>query len=175
MIGTTARPVTGTMRILIIEDNSDIVANLFGFFEPKGHHLDAAANGYAGLALAREHRYDVIVLDVMMPGMNGMEMCRKLRAELLDNTPVLEMWAVSELLRYLKRVAEDVLARREDEPTMLRALDHLCEVDDSGILVAAEILLTVAEERLAKKVVVVEDLFRHRLEELSALSSDEYS
>jgi DNA-binding response OmpR family regulator len=82
-----------TMRILIIEDNPDIVANLFGFFEPKGHQLDSALNGYAGLALAREHRYDVIVLDVMMPGMNGMELCRKLRTELLDATPVLMLTA----------------------------------------------------------------------------------
>lgn len=81
------------MRILLIEDNPDIVANLFAFFEPKGHHLDSASNGYAGLAFAREHCYDVIVLDVMMPGMNGLEMCRRLRAELLDNTPVLMLTA----------------------------------------------------------------------------------
>jgi DNA-binding response OmpR family regulator len=81
------------MRILIVEDNPDIVANLYGFFEPKGHHLDSASNGYAGLALARENSYDVIVLDIMMPGMNGMELCRKLRSELLVNTPVLMLTA----------------------------------------------------------------------------------
>lgn len=82
-----------TMRILVVEDNPDIVANLYAFFEPRGHHLDSAANGYAGLALARENRYDVIVLDVMMPGMNGMEMCRKLRSELLISTPLLMLTA----------------------------------------------------------------------------------
>lgn len=81
------------MRILIIEDNSDIVANLYGFLEPKGHQLDSALNGYAGLALAREHSYDAIILDVMMPGMNGIEMCRKLRDELHDSTPVLMLTA----------------------------------------------------------------------------------
>jgi DNA-binding response OmpR family regulator len=82
-----------TMRILVVEDNPDIVANLFAYFEPKGHQLDAAANGYAGLALAREHPYDVIVLDIMMPGMDGMEMCRKLRTELLISTPLLMLTA----------------------------------------------------------------------------------
>jgi DNA-binding response OmpR family regulator len=81
------------MRILIIEDNQDIVANLYGFFEPRGHALDSALNGYAGLALARENAYDVIILDVMMPGMNGVEMCRKLRGELLINTPVIMLTA----------------------------------------------------------------------------------
>lgn len=81
------------MRILIIEDNSDIIANLHAFFEPKGHQIDSALNGYAGLALAREHSYDVIVLDIMMPGMNGIELCRKLRQELLITTPVLMLTA----------------------------------------------------------------------------------
>lgn len=81
------------MRILIIEDNPDIVANLYGFLEPKGYVLDSAASGYAGLALAAEHVYDVIVLDVMLPGLSGIEVCRKLRAELNDATPVLMLTA----------------------------------------------------------------------------------
>lgn len=81
------------MRILIIEDNPDIVANLYGFLEPKGYVLDSAANGYAGLALAAEHAYDVIVLDVMLPGLSGIEVCRKLRAELNITTPVLMLTA----------------------------------------------------------------------------------
>lgn len=81
------------MRILVIEDNSDIVANLYGYFEPRGHQLDCAPNGFAGLALAGQHSYDAIVLDVMLPGMNGMELCRKLRDELHNPTPVLMLTA----------------------------------------------------------------------------------
>ena len=81
------------MRILIIEDNADIVANLYGFLEPKGYVLDSAPNGYGGLALASEHNYDAIVLDVMLPGLNGLEMCQKLRGELRKNTPVLMLTA----------------------------------------------------------------------------------
>ncbi|MEJ7808000.1 MAG: response regulator transcription factor, partial [Telluria sp.] len=81
------------MRILIIEDNQDILANLYGFFEPRGHQVDSAPNGYAGLALAGAHSYDVIILDVMMPGMNGVALCGKLRTELLISTPVLMLTA----------------------------------------------------------------------------------
>lgn len=81
------------MRILIIEDNQAIAANLFEFFEPKGHTLDLAANAYAGLALAAANEYDVVVLDVMLPGMNGLEFCRKLRGELKSPTPVLMLTA----------------------------------------------------------------------------------
>jgi len=81
------------MRILIVEDHPDILANLYGFLEPKGHQLDSASNGYGGLALASEHDYDVIVLDVMLPGLNGLELCQKLRTELGKTTPVLMLTA----------------------------------------------------------------------------------
>src|SRR5215217_1225471 len=81
------------MRILIIEDNPDIVANLYGFLEPKGHVLDSAGSGYGGLALASQNEYDVIVLDVMLPGLNGLETCQKLRADLNNHSTVLMLTA----------------------------------------------------------------------------------
>ena len=81
------------MRILIIEDNPDIVANLYGYFEPKGYVLDSAMNGYAGLGLAAQNQYDVVVLDVMLPGMTGIELCARLRAELNNPVPVLMLTA----------------------------------------------------------------------------------
>jgi DNA-binding response OmpR family regulator len=81
------------MRILIIEDNPDIVANLYGYLEPKGYTLDSAANGYAGLALAAQNSYDAVVLDVMLPGLSGLEICQKLRGELKSAIPVLMLTA----------------------------------------------------------------------------------
>jgi DNA-binding response OmpR family regulator len=81
------------MRILIVEDHPDILANLYGFLEPKGHVLDAARNGYAGLALASENAYDVIVLDIGLPGLNGLELAQKLRNDLSNHTPVLMLTA----------------------------------------------------------------------------------
>jgi len=82
-----------SMRILIVEDNPDILANLYGFLEPKGYAVDSARNGYGGLALASENNYDVIILDVMLPGLNGLELCQKLRTELSSATPVLMLTA----------------------------------------------------------------------------------
>jgi DNA-binding response OmpR family regulator len=81
------------MRILIVEDNPDILANLYGFLDPKGYTIDSARNGYGGLALASENSYDVIILDVMLPGLNGLELCQKLRYELRTPTPVLMLTA----------------------------------------------------------------------------------
>jgi len=78
---------------LIIEDNPDIVANLYGFLEPLGYTLDVAINGPAGVALATSSHYDVIVLDLELPGLDGVEVCRKLRKEQRLATPILMLTA----------------------------------------------------------------------------------
>jgi len=78
---------------LIIEDNPDIVANLFGFLEPQGFTLDVAYSGNAGLELACQSNYDVIVLDLELPGMDGVEVCQRLRKDARKATPVLMLTA----------------------------------------------------------------------------------
>jgi len=67
------------MYILVIEDNPDLVANLYDFFEARKHIVDAAYNGTSGLDFANRNPYDVIVLDLMLPNMDGLEVCRSLR------------------------------------------------------------------------------------------------
>lgn len=81
------------MRILIVEDNADILANLYAYLEPRGYVLDSAANGYAGYALVAQHDYDVVILDVTLPGISGLELCRKMREELKNATPVIMLTA----------------------------------------------------------------------------------
>lgn len=80
-------------HILIVEDNADILANLHGYLEPLGYSLDCARDGLAGLALAADRRHDAIVLDVMLPGLNGIEVCRRLRQQLRRDTPVIMLTA----------------------------------------------------------------------------------
>lgn len=81
------------MHVLVIEDNPDIVANLFGFLEPLGYTLDVAYNGPAGLNLAVQNDYDVIVLDLSLPGLDGVEVCRRLREEHRNPVPILMLTA----------------------------------------------------------------------------------
>ena len=69
------------MRILVIEDNQDIAANLGDYLEDRGHTVDFAADGVTGLHLAVVNDFDAIVLDLNLPGMDGLEVCRKLRNE----------------------------------------------------------------------------------------------
>jgi DNA-binding response OmpR family regulator len=80
------------MYLLLIEDNPDLVENLSDFFAARGHTVDIAYNGLTGLHFAQENQYDVIVLDLMLPGMDGLEVCARMRKEGRD-TPVLMLTA----------------------------------------------------------------------------------
>ena len=81
------------MRILVIEDNRDIAANLGDFLEDRGHTVDYAADGVAGLHLAVVNDFDAIILDLNLPGMDGLEVRKRLRAEGRKQTPVLMLTA----------------------------------------------------------------------------------
>lgn len=81
------------MKILVIEDNTDIAANIVDYFEDKGHIVDYAADGITGLHFAVTNDFDVIILDLMLPGMDGLEICKKLRKETDKTTPVLMLTA----------------------------------------------------------------------------------
>jgi len=81
------------MRVLIIEDNPDIAANLGDYLDDHGHTVDFAGDGITGLHLAVVNDFDAIVLDLALPGMDGLEVCRKLRSEAGKDTPVLMLTA----------------------------------------------------------------------------------
>jgi DNA-binding response OmpR family regulator len=81
------------MHILVIEDNPDLSANVCDFLEAKGHSTDSAGDGVTGLHLAVTRSYDAIVLDLVLPGLDGLSLCRKLREDAKSNTPVLILTA----------------------------------------------------------------------------------
>lgn len=81
------------MKILVVEDNTDIAANIVDYFEDKGHIVDYAADGITGLHFAVTNDFDVIVLDLMLPGMDGLDVCKKIRKEAEKNTPILMLTA----------------------------------------------------------------------------------
>lgn len=79
--------------LLLIEDHRDIAESIVDFLEPRGFAVDYAADGVTGLHLAVSNAYDVIVLDVMLPGIDGLTVCRKLREEARRETPILMLTA----------------------------------------------------------------------------------
>src|SRR2546430_2232111 len=67
--------------ILVADDDNDVMAVLLDTLEPEGFRVLSANNGEAALAIARAEYPDVIVLDWMMPGLDGLQVCRALRAD----------------------------------------------------------------------------------------------
>jgi DNA-binding response OmpR family regulator len=103
-----------SLRILIVEDNADIAENIGDFLEQQGHILDFAMDGIGGLHLALTHDFDIIVLDIMLPGMDGLTFCRKLREEADKKTPVLMLTArdtLSDKLEGFDAGADDYLVK----------------------------------------------------------------
>lgn len=102
------------LRILIVEDNKDIVANIYEYFEPLGYTVDSALNGLSGLALAIENSYDIIILDIMLPRLDGLQLCQRLRQELMLNTPIIMLTAkdaVEDKVTGLRYGADDYLIK----------------------------------------------------------------
>lgn len=81
------------MKVLLVEDNAELAANIAEFLESRGCTLDYAADGHLGLRLASEHRFDVVVLDIMLPGLDGLSLAARLRKESGHKLPILMLTA----------------------------------------------------------------------------------
>lgn len=80
------------MNVLLVEDSQHVAQVIFDYFEDTDIELDYAANGNHGFELAKSQDWDAIILDIMLPGLDGMEICQQLR-KLGDNTPILMLTA----------------------------------------------------------------------------------
>ena len=79
--------------ILVVEDNRNLSEMMGEYLETRGFGVDYAGDGHDGYRLAVDNSYDVIVLDLMLPRMDGIEVCRRLRNEAKKSTPVLMLTA----------------------------------------------------------------------------------
>ncbi len=81
------------MNILLVEDESSVISLIKRGLNEQGAAVSVALDGPAGLKMAREHHFDVMLLDIMLPGINGLEICRQLRKEAIK-TPILMLTAL---------------------------------------------------------------------------------
>jgi DNA-binding response OmpR family regulator len=79
--------------VLIVEDHQDLAANIGDFLEAGGMTVDFAADGMTALQLCSQHNYDALVLDIMMPGIDGFEVCQRVREELQQDMPIIMLTA----------------------------------------------------------------------------------
>lgn len=102
------------MRILIIEDNEDILANVADYLQLKGCSVDCARDGLTGLHLAASESYDLVVLDIMLPGIDGFQVCKRLREDAGHEVPIVMLTArdtLNDRLSGLDSGADDYLVK----------------------------------------------------------------
>lgn len=123
------------MRILLIEDNPELAANVGDYLALRGHQMDYAGDGLTGLHLCVTQHYDAVVLDVGLPGLDGVTLCRKLRGEAGLTLPVLMLTArdtLDDKVTGLDAGADDYLVKPFALRELEARLNALARRGDSG-------------------------------------------
>ena len=170
------------MRVLVVEDEQQLAAGLEKGLEAEGFAVDVANDGTDGLWFAREHPYDVIVLDIMLPGLNGYRVCSALREE-GNWTPILMLTAKDgeyDEAEALDAGADDYLSKPFSYVVLmarLRALMRRGAQERPTALEAGDLRLDPARRRVwrgdeevdltAREMSMLEYLLRHKGEVVS--------
>ena len=134
-------------RILVVEDDADVCGVLCRLLESAGYHITVAPDGPAAVAMVREQRPDAVVLDVMLPGMSGFEVCQELKFHRDTNLiPILMLTALSDRESRRKGLwvgANAYLTKPFDPSDLLRALrrmlDHTRELTEDKVHTRVEL------------------------------------
>jgi DNA-binding response OmpR family regulator len=133
-------------RILVIEDDPVIGANVCDFLQRRGHACDYAGDGYLGLALAVRQAPELVVLDLNLPRLDGLEWCRRFRNELHEDAPVIMLTARDELddkLAGFDAGADDYLVKPFELPELAVRVEALLRRAQgralTGVIVAGRI------------------------------------
>jgi DNA-binding response OmpR family regulator len=170
------------MRVLVIEDEARLAAGLRRGLAAEGFAVDVALNGVDGLWLARENPYDVIVLDIMLPGVNGYKICQTLRTDGIW-TPILMLTAKDgewDQVEALDTGADDYLVKPFSFAVLvarLRSLLRRGAPERPAVLAAGDLRLDPATKRVwrgadqleltAREFALLEFLLRRRGEVVS--------
>ncbi len=136
--------MTQGLHILVVEDNAALARNLVDYLQQHGHRVDYARDGALAVQLALENRYDVIVLDLMLPVMDGWQVSRRLREESPHHVPILMLTARDSLddkLEGFAAGADDYLTK----PFALEEVEVRCNVLSRRHLLNRDTRLTIGD------------------------------
>ncbi len=143
--------------ILLVEDHRDIAELVFDYLEARGCSVDYAADGRDALRLGMDNRYDVVVLDIMLPGMDGLELCRRLRGEARLSSPVLMLTArdtLTDKLAGFDSGADDYLVKPFDLAELEARLRSLLRRSRGGaqgeVLVIADLTFDTRSMKVSR-------------------------
>ncbi|GAO41158.1 response regulator transcription factor [Flavihumibacter petaseus] len=125
------------VNILVVEDEPSVALLIRKGLTEKGYMISLAPDGLTGLDMARTHHFDLVILDIMMPGISGLELCGKLRSE-GNTTPILMLTALGStenIVTGLDKGADDYLAKPfkfAELEARIRALLRRYQPEDTG-------------------------------------------
>jgi signal transduction histidine kinase len=161
-----------SMHVLIIEDHEDVAANVSDYLEARGDTVDFAYDGLGGLHLAVTHSYDAIILDLGLPGMDGLHVCRRLRGFMVRErqftanashelrTPVTVIRGASELLE--AQIGDREPALRKPLARIQRAVAAMEETIEVFLALARETELTELAGECCPAEIAAEVVEQHR-------------
>lgn len=142
------------LKILVVEDQLNIASNIADFMEEKGHVLDFATQGEQGLSLALSNYYDLIILDINLPLMGGLEVCQEIRAKADRVIPILMLTArdsIDDKVNGFSVGADDYLTK----PFSLQELEVRCLAISRRHLLQTKDVLTLGPLQIDRKRKVV--------------------
>ena len=143
------------MRILVVEDERRLAGSLRAGLEAEGFAVDTAYDGQEGLWFARENAYDAILLDIMLPGLNGYKVCETLRAE-KNWTPILMLTAKDgdwDQIEALDTGADDYVTKPFSFQVLLARLRSLLRrggPERPAVLTVGDLVLDPASRRVTR-------------------------
>ncbi len=147
------KDLSGAMRVLVIEDEAAIARVIRRGLEQAHYRVDVAENGAQGLKMAMEGGYSLLILDLMLPGVDGWRICEELRSR-RDRVPILMLTARSGLedrVRGLEMGADDYLPKPFEFPELLarvRALIRRDKVHKTRHIRIADLEIDTAQRRV---------------------------
>ncbi len=143
------------MRILLVEDDKKIAGFITKGLQEENYAVDIFHNGEDGLYWALVNEYDLIILDIMLPQMNGLEICREIRRN-QKNTPIIILTAkgsIEDKVKGLRIGADDYLSKPfsfDELLARIQALLRRSQEYQSQILTAADLELDVGSRRVSR-------------------------
>ncbi len=122
-------PLNKQATVLIVEDNQESIDLLVYFLEPAGYKVITASDGYQAIEMVENHAPDIILLDIMLPGLDGYEVCERLKKnERTFHIPIIMITALKELkdkIRALEAGADDFISKPFDSVELLARVKSL--------------------------------------------------
>jgi DNA-binding response OmpR family regulator len=143
------------LLVLLIEDNRTLAANIIEYIESYGFECDYADNGNLGFELAQNHDVNVIILDLMLPGKNGISICQQLRA-LGINTPILMLTArdtLADKLEGFNAGTDDYLVKPFDLPELIARVQVLAKrtkIQSQAILQVDDLVMNISSHEVSR-------------------------